>query len=421
MQTTKQTPGSSKRKQGEMSPDKSPPSKRKILVDHRSKSTIPNINQSVSNFIAVIHSLTQLRATQFPKSKVSRDIQKQAGNPKQVWELPGGDLKVECHSKTQFDKLLRLDLLAHKPVSVKQFSQRREQCKGVIYGIDLEVSLEDLKPKLANQGIVYSKRLLKNGNETTSVMVVLNGTKLPATIQLWLHNITVKPFYDTPKRCTNCQKFGHNTKICKAKIVCPKCSGSHDYLACTETKKRCANCKLEHSAAYKGCIAYKTAKTIEFLKADRGLSYAQAVREAKTTQKLTQSMAPKQVVECNKNIDTQAYPGTTIAVENVNTDQSITIGQNNSDNTIDSDNNTPPAESVTLTKLELLGFINIVINSVNNPRNQSHKADIIAHIAKDFLNWDYSPKQIVDWGKNPRFVEKSSTPVKVNCNLNCSI
>ena len=159
---SQQTIHTPKRKRNELNAtERSPPSKK-----HR---TLPNIQ----SFVTVINYLASIKAINLPKVKVAKDIRQQAGDIKVVHDLPGGDLKVICHSKTQFDKLLRLDLLSGKSVSVKQFLHRKQQCKGAVYSIDLNVKLADIMPMLTKQHVVFAKRLQKEKKDTTSIMLVL--------------------------------------------------------------------------------------------------------------------------------------------------------------------------------------------------------------------------------------------------------
>lgn len=378
--SSQQTEQTHKRKRGDLNmSEKSPPTKK-----HR---TLPN-NPHIHIFIAVIHCLTNIKATRLPKARVAKDIKQQAGDVKSVYEMPGGDLKVVCHSKTQFDKLLNLDLLAEKPVSVKLFNRRKEQCKGVIYDIDLNVNINNIVPTLSKQNVVFAKRLQKDKKETTSIMLVFNGTKIPETILLWSRNMIVKPFFENPKRCFNCQKFcTHNAKYCKSKTVCPACAGPHTYEQCTETQKKCANCKMNHSSGWKGCSYYKNAKAVEYVKAERGISYAQAVRETKINLKQRQTIYPSDQTE-NKTSPSE--------------NPSVTNDNNSIEQT---------KATITMDKLDLLGFINIVINSVHS-KPKACKADVIANIARDFLNWEFRSSDIIKWGFNPKYKVQTSTPVK---------
>lgn len=63
-------------------------------------------------------------------------------------------------------------------------------------------------------------------------------------------------------QCFRCQSFGHTKNYCSRPYVCVKCGDSHPSSECTkhkDSKGRCANCKGDHTANYRGCPAYKAA------------------------------------------------------------------------------------------------------------------------------------------------------------------
>ena len=74
-----------------------------------------------------------------------------------------------------------------------------------------------------------------------------------------------------------CNKIGHLTKSCKAKVkLCPKCNTPNYAGNCPKSSWKCTNCGGNHSTAYKGCPSFKTglAKPLD---KHQHLSYAQAV------------------------------------------------------------------------------------------------------------------------------------------------
>lgn len=44
------------------------------------------------------------------------------------------------------------------------------------------------------------------------------------------------------KRCYRCSKFGHFSKECRQRVVCPKCSENHNVKECKSTQEKCVNC-----------------------------------------------------------------------------------------------------------------------------------------------------------------------------------
>ncbi|XP_063216140.1 uncharacterized protein LOC134527403 [Bacillus rossius redtenbacheri] len=64
-----------------------------------------------------------------------------------------------------------------------------------------------------------------------------------------------------PSQCSNCQRFTHSGKGCKANPVCRWCSGPHRAPDCPNggnpEHKKCVSCKLQHCANYRGCAEFK--------------------------------------------------------------------------------------------------------------------------------------------------------------------
>ena len=71
-----------------------------------------------------------------------------------------------------------------------------------------------------------------------------------------------------------CNKIGHLTKNCKLKDkLCPKCNSANCSGNCPKAIWKCTNCNGNHSAAYKGCPALKSAIS-KSMDRRQNLSYA---------------------------------------------------------------------------------------------------------------------------------------------------
>lgn len=61
-------------------------------------------------------------------------------------------------------------------------------------------------------------------------------------------------------QCVRCQQFGHTRTYCNHAPRCVRCGHGHDTTTCTksrDTPARCANCKGDHPANYRGCEVLK--------------------------------------------------------------------------------------------------------------------------------------------------------------------
>lgn len=66
-----------------------------------------------------------------------------------------------------------------------------------------------------------------------------------------------------PIQCFRCQRYGHTSSFCSNEPRCMKCGNQHSTHICGKERSlpaQCANCKLNHTANYRGCQVYQTAK-----------------------------------------------------------------------------------------------------------------------------------------------------------------
>ncbi|XP_025424523.1 uncharacterized protein LOC112693598 isoform X2 [Sipha flava] len=94
--------------------------------------------------------------------------------------------------------------------------------------------------------------------------------KFPAVINTELFHVTsllhTKVKIEEPHKrkdiiqCLNCQDYGHSRKYCSYSPRCVRCGDNHPSTSCTKsttTPAKCALCKSDHPANYKGCKIYK--------------------------------------------------------------------------------------------------------------------------------------------------------------------
>lgn len=176
--------------------------------------------------------------------------------------------------------------------------------KGVVTGIPVNVSADEVKASITNANVVEAKRLRTNRNgsacDSLSVMVTFDEETLPKKILIGYMCYDVRLYIPPPLRCYKCQRFGHIAAFCKGKQRCGKCSGEHEYGKCEEgAKLKCCNCGGDHSSAYRGCEVSKRQAEVQRVKAVQGISYAEALK--KVPEIMTVS---KQNENRNKNTET---------------------------------------------------------------------------------------------------------------------
>lgn len=185
--------------------------------------------------------------------------------------------------------------------------------RGVISGIPTEMSAEKIKESISGAEVKDVRRLQvtidKVRKDSLSVMINFDEEKLPERIYLGFMSYVVRPYVPPPLRCYKCQRYGHVAAVCKGKQRCARCGGEHEYGKFEQgVNPKCCNCGGEHSAGYGGCQARQQAVKVQNVRADKGLSYAEALKrveqETKTKEKveLAPQVRNKCQIEKEKNV-----------------------------------------------------------------------------------------------------------------------
>jgi len=96
----------------------------------------------------------------------------------------------------------------------------------------------------------------------------------------------VKQYVPLPMRCNKCQSFGHQADHCKHQVKCVRCGQSHSFESCLVkddvAQAVCANCKGNHSAAFRGCPKYQQVSETLKVAAVNKISYRDALVKVKS-------------------------------------------------------------------------------------------------------------------------------------------
>jgi len=199
---------------------------------------------------------------------------------KNVTKVKGG-IAVHCFTAAQALKMKQVTSLGDWNVVV-EFPKSETQCKGVIRGMPVDVSEQEILDACGNivQGVKRLKRR-EDGKWVDSEAVCLTFSKkvLPAVVTIGFEAYRVKPYVEQVVRCYKCQRLGHMSKSCKGSVRCVRCGGAHNLENCTDKELvKCCRCGQSHSAAYQGCESFKTAKKINSVRANQCVSYSEAVK-----------------------------------------------------------------------------------------------------------------------------------------------
>lgn len=212
----------------------------------------------------------------------SKAINRLIGEVKNARILRNGSLLVECRDSTQQGKAIRLNKFEGKSVSVS-ILENKQNARGVISGVPLAVSMDQIKGNVTGATVVEARRLrtTRNGEkcDSLSVMIRFEEEQLPTKVYLGYMSYNVRPYVPPPLRCFKCQKYGHIAAVCKGKQRCARCAGEHEYGKCERgAQPKCCNCGGEHSSAYRGCEVSKRAVEVQKVRVEQGVTYAEAAR-----------------------------------------------------------------------------------------------------------------------------------------------
>ena len=155
--------------------------------------------------------------------------------------------------------------------------------KGVVRSSELSLcTLDEIKSHLQTQLVTDVKRITFTRNDQTistdTYILTFRKPQIPKELKVGYNLIKVNPYIPNPLRCYNFQMFGHHEQKCTKSGVCKKCgeSGSdHVELSCNKPPK-CANCKGNHPADSRDCIAWKREKEINTVKYTNNISFPEA-------------------------------------------------------------------------------------------------------------------------------------------------
>lgn len=233
--------------------------------------------------------------------RLTKVLKKAVGEIKSARYLTNNRVIVFCLNKKQQEMFIKMKELGglrvkcHVPGEVNGI-------KGVITGVPMSLSDEVLRNQLMNEKVIDVKRLSSNRNgkkePCKTVMITVNGKKLPEKVKMGYICYPVRPFIKPALRCFNCQRLGHVADVCKGKKRCCKCGGEHGYEECGDlVEPKCCNCGGPHSAAYLGCIAQKQAMEAMKYKSEHNVSYAQAVKKVQNEQENRMSSERSNAIE----------------------------------------------------------------------------------------------------------------------------
>lgn len=213
--------------------------------------------------------------------KLTDALQKELWDIRHAEVLADGKLLVFCKNSEQRAKATKMQSLGGRLMEAFA-SGKKGGPKGVIYGVSLDISMEDLVRGINRAKVTEAIRFKTgpSGEKRDSSTVLLNfkDEKLPEQVFLGYLCFQMRVYVAPPRRCYKCQNYGYIAAVCRSKRRCGNCGGDHVLSECKESEPKCGNCGGTHIAGYRGCEQYARAVKVQQIKEGSGVSYAEAVR-----------------------------------------------------------------------------------------------------------------------------------------------
>ena len=214
--------------------------------------------------------------------KIDRDIKTIVGKKLyyEIKPLSSGLLLIEVDQKQVHDKMMQIRKVHDIPVSVSAHSSLNFS-KGTILCDSLSrLSDEEIKEELEDQDVTSVYRIKKRDGDYTSLYVLtFNASTLPKTVKLGYMQCQVRMYIPKPRRCFNCQGYGHGKNTCSHEPVCAKCAetgSGHPAFDDCEDDPKCYHCHGDHPASSRQCPVYLLEEKIIEKKIKDSLSYPMA-------------------------------------------------------------------------------------------------------------------------------------------------
>lgn len=193
---------------------------------------------------------------------LTHELKKQVGEIAFAKVLQDGALMIVCKNEEQKNKAMKVKTVGKKVVTSSKIIGQNSWIFGVIKGVPIGVTMEELKKNLDGGKVIDAVRLKMNREgrrmDSLSVRIKFEGREMPDKVRMGFISYPVIEYNAPPMRCYNCQRYGHTAALCKSKIRCARCGGEHEFGKCEEgVEVKCCNCGGGHNAAYGGCEARK--------------------------------------------------------------------------------------------------------------------------------------------------------------------
>ena len=191
-----------------------------------------------------------------------------------------GLLLIEAGQKHHATNLLKAKFLHDIPIEVSKH-RTLNTSKGVISSRHTEdMTTDELQEHLEPQGVTNVERIMtkKSGNlePTNTLILTFDSPQRPSHIHLCWERLKVRVYIPNPRRCFNCQRYGHGKNNCRNQTVCSNCGQEgHDHESCSN-EAHCYHCEEAHATSSRACPQWALEKQILTIKYTEDISFQEA-------------------------------------------------------------------------------------------------------------------------------------------------
>ena len=213
----------------------------------------------------VIEPLKEVCLAKFLPFLIEKVISTRA-SPKTVKKTRNGNLLVEVDSRRQAENILKIKTF-HTTKCRAYPHEKLNTSKGVIRSRELaSATEEEITSALGKQGVTNIRRIsIRKGEEriqTNTDIMTFNKPRALNEVKIGYCLERVEQYVPAPLRCFKWKKYGHHREACRGRQTCAKCGEKDPDNVVEDCLKEiiCANCRQDHPAYTRSCVAYKKKK-----------------------------------------------------------------------------------------------------------------------------------------------------------------
>jgi hypothetical protein len=213
---------------------------------------------------------------------IAETLEDLLGETEDIRRLNSRSLLVQCRNKSQSERIQSITSIDETMVQITPH-KTLNSCKGVILSDESSRCTDDQLRKwlMKKYGISEFQRMKPRSDGSQVLVLTFPGKILPKRIKIGFERCKVRPYVPNPRRCYNCQRFGHMSRTCRRKAACSNCGSenhSHTNEEPCKEEPHCVNCEGRHPSYERNCPKWKTEKNVLELKVTKNISFPEARR-----------------------------------------------------------------------------------------------------------------------------------------------